>query len=82
MIDTCMFCHKVKDRLDELDIDYNKVIVPTNHSERDVVKRVSGQRVVPVLVDDEHGVTMPESENILDYIDKTIVPSLDATPNP
>ena len=42
------------------------------HSGRDEVKRVSGQRGVPVIVDDEHGVTMSESDNILDYVEKTL----------
>jgi len=33
---------------------------------------VSGQRGVPVLVDEERGVTMAESENILDYVEVTL----------
>jgi glutathione S-transferase len=36
------------------------------------VKRVSGQRGVPVLVDDDHGVTMSESENILEYVERSL----------
>ena len=40
------------------------------HSDRDVVKRVSGSRTVPAIVDDETGVTMSESANIVEYLDK------------
>jgi glutathione S-transferase len=42
------------------------------HSDRNEVKRVSGQRGVPLLVDDEHGVTMAESERILEYVERTL----------
>ena len=70
-LDGCPFCEKVADRLDEVGVDYETVWVDAMHSDRDEVKRVSGQRAVPVLVDDERGVTMPESENILEFIDTT-----------
>jgi glutathione S-transferase len=32
---------------------------------------VSGQRAVPVYVDDEHGITMAESARIMEYLDVT-----------
>ncbi|NHN41978.1 NrdH-redoxin [Halorubellus sp. JP-L1] len=70
-LDGCPWCELVADRLDELDLDYDSVWVDALHSERDEVKRVSGQRAVPVLVDDEYGVTMNESENIVAYLDTT-----------
>ncbi len=70
-LDGCPWCELVADRLQELDIEYDSVWVDQLHSERDEVKRVSGQRQVPVLVDDETGVTMPESENIVEYLDTT-----------
>lgn len=72
-LDGCPYCERVADRLDEHDIEYDSVWVDALHSERDEVQRVSGQRGVPVLVDDERGVTMAESENILEYIDATLV---------
>jgi len=70
-LDGCPWCELVADRLAELDLDYDSVWVDALHSERDAVKRVSGQRAVPVLVDDEYGVTMNESENIVEYLDTT-----------
>jgi glutathione S-transferase len=35
------------------------------------VKRVSGSRTVPVLVDPEKGATLTESANIVDYLDES-----------
>ncbi|MEY7849842.1 glutathione S-transferase N-terminal domain-containing protein [Natrarchaeobius sp. A-rgal3] len=71
-LEGCPYCEAVTDRLDEIDVDYEYEWVPALHSGRDQVKRVSGQRAVPVLVDEEHGVTMAESENILEYVDRTL----------
>jgi len=73
-LDGCPYCEKVADRLDELGIDYDSVWVEALHSNRDEVKRVSGQRGVPVLVDDGRGVTMAESERILEFIETTYAP--------
>lgn len=69
-LEGCPYCEKVVQRLDELEIDYETTWVPSLHSERELVKQISGQRQVPVLVDEDHGVTMPESDRILEYLDK------------
>jgi glutaredoxin len=71
-LDGCRHCEAVHDALAEHDIDYETVPVEGLHSERDEVKRVSGQRAVPVLVDEANGVTMNESENILTYVERTL----------
>ena len=67
----CPYCEKVADRLEELDIDYETTWVSERHSERNEVKALSGQRQVPVLVNEGRGVTMPESDRIIEYRDKT-----------
>jgi glutathione S-transferase len=47
-------------------------MVPRSHSERTEVEEVSGQTGVPVLVDPEHGVEgMPESDDIVEYLEET-----------
>ena len=69
-LEGCPYCELVADKLDELEIEYDSIWVEGLHSKRDEVKRVSGQRGVPVIVDDDTGVTMPESEHILEYIEK------------
>jgi glutathione S-transferase len=70
-LEGCPYCELVVDRLDELDIDYESVWVEGLHSRRNEVARVSGQRQVPVLVDEERGITMAESERILEYLDQS-----------
>ena len=72
-LDGCPYCEKVADRLDELGIEYETIWTEALHSKRNEVKRVSGQRGVPVLVDDEHGVTMPESDRILEFAERSYV---------
>ncbi len=71
-LDGCPYCEKVHDALEEHEVDYETEWVGALHSERDEVKRVSGQRAVPVLVDDERGVTMNESDNVLEYVERTL----------
>ncbi|WP_117594956.1 glutathione S-transferase N-terminal domain-containing protein [Haloprofundus halophilus] len=71
-LDGCPYCEKVHDALQENDVDYETHWTEAMHSDRDEVKRVSGQRAVPFLVDTDRGVTMGESENILRYIEKTL----------
>jgi len=71
-LDGCPFCKKVEDALEANDIEYETRWVEGLHSKRNEVKRVSGQRAVPVLIDDDRGVTMAESANILEYVEKTL----------
>jgi glutaredoxin len=71
-LDGCPYCEAVHDALEEHGIPYETTWVEALHSKRDAVKRVSGQRAVPVLIDDDNGVTMTESENILTYIERTL----------
>jgi len=71
-LDGCPFCETVHDALQEHDVAYDTEWVDALHSQRNEVKRVSGQRIVPVLVDDERGVTMNESQNIETYIERTL----------
>ena len=70
-LDGCPYCETVADRLDELKIDYDSIWVEPLHSQRDEVKRVSGQRGVPVLVDEDQGVTMAESDRILEFVERS-----------
>ena len=70
-LEGCPYCELVVDRLDELDLDYESIWVEGLHSKRNEVARVSGQRQVPVVVDEDRGVTMAESERILEYLDQS-----------
>jgi len=70
-LQACPFCERVVRKLDEYGLDYHSRFVEPMHSDRNVVKRVSGSRTVPAIVDETTGVTMSESANIVDYLDKT-----------
>ena len=70
-LEGCPYCEAVVDVLEELDLAFESVWVEGLHSKRNEVQRVSGQRQVPVLVDDEYGVTMAESERINEYLRTT-----------
>lgn len=78
-LEGCPYCEKVVSRLEELDLDFESVWVEGMHSRRNEVRRVSGQRVVPVLVDDERGVTMAESDRIDEYLDASYGADREAT---
>ncbi|ELY93274.1 glutaredoxin [Natrialba chahannaoensis JCM 10990] len=70
-LEGCPFCETIVDELEDLDVACESVWVEGLHSKRNEVKRVSGQRQVPVVIDDEYGVTMAESERILEYLEST-----------
>ena len=70
-LQACPFCERVVRRLEEYDLDYRSRFVEPMHSDRNVVKRISGKRTVPAIVDENTGVTMSESANIVDYLDRT-----------
>ena len=70
-LQACPFCERVVRALDEYDLDYESRFVEPLHSKRDAVKRVSGARTVPVIVDEHTGVTMSESDNIVTYLENT-----------
>ncbi|MEF8781413.1 MAG: glutaredoxin [Haloferacaceae archaeon] len=71
-LDGCPYCEAVHEALEEAGVAYDTRWVDALHSQRDEVKRASGQRVVPVLVDHERGVTTCESERIIEYVEATL----------
>ena len=70
-LQACPFCERVTRTLQSHDVDYRSRFVEPLHSERDVVKRISGKRTVPAIVDENTGVTMSESANIVEYLERT-----------
>ncbi|MFW6320356.1 MAG: glutaredoxin family protein [Halohasta sp.] len=70
-LQACPFCERVVRKLDDYDLEYESRFVEPMHSDRNVVKRVSGSRTVPAIVDDSTGVTMSESANIVEYLETT-----------
>ncbi len=70
-LQACPFCERVIRLLEEYDLDYRSRFVEPMHSDRNVVKRESGKRTVPALVDDNTGATLTESANIVSYLETT-----------
>ena len=70
-LQACPFCERAVRKLNELGLEYRSRFVEPMHSERNVVKRVSGKRSVPAIVDENTGVTMSESANIVEYLEAT-----------
>lgn len=70
-LQACPFCERVVRKLDEYDLAYRSRFVEPMHSDRNVVKRLSGKRSVPAIVDEITGVTMSESGNIVEYVERT-----------
>jgi glutathione S-transferase len=70
-LQACPFCERVVRRLHEYDLAYRSRFVEPLHSKRNVVKRISGRRTVPAIVDETTGVTLTESARIVEYLDTT-----------
>jgi glutathione S-transferase len=65
----CPDCEVVRRKLADLHVEYELVIVPDFRPMRKVVQEVSGQYYVPVLKDGD--IVLTETDDILDYLDKT-----------
>lgn len=65
----CPYCARVRDKMTELLLDYKTVNVPRDHAERTIVKEVSGQTGIPVMVDGE--VILDDDDDIIPYLEKT-----------
>mgnify|MGYP000017653075 FL=1 len=70
-LQACPFCERVVHALHEYDVPYRSRYVEPLHSRRTVVKRLTGKRTVPAIVDESTGVTMSESGAIVDYLAAT-----------
>jgi len=70
-LQACPYCERVVRKLQKYDIPYQSRFIEPMHSDRNVVKRISGKRTVPAIVDENTGVTMSESANIVQYIENT-----------
>jgi glutathione S-transferase len=70
-LQACPFCERVVRVLQDNDIPYRSRFVEPMHADRNVVKRISGKRTVPAIVDENTGVTMSESANIVEYLEAT-----------
>jgi len=65
--DTCPYCHKVMEYLDENNIPYKKIDVKDKLNE-EVLLKIGGKVQVPFLVDKENNIEMYESYDIIEYL--------------
>ncbi|MBC5793412.1 MAG: glutathione S-transferase N-terminal domain-containing protein [Nanohaloarchaea archaeon] len=64
----CPFCSKVRQKMTDLGIDF--IARAVDPDDRSRVEEVSGQTNVPVLVDPNEDVVMPESDDIVEYLEE------------
>ncbi len=67
----CPFCRKVREVLNELELDYICRISHTGSQQREIMLKLGGQAQVPFLVDQSKGVMMYESDVIVEYLRST-----------
>jgi len=64
----CPFCGKVRSKMTDLGLDF--IARQVDPQDRTRVEEVSGQEGVPVLVDPNTDTVMPESDDIVEYLEE------------
>lgn len=67
-LERCPWCAAVRQALSNVGVEARLVEVPRARERRDEVERLSGQRLVPTLVDHEHGVVVWDSRRVVRYL--------------
>ncbi len=70
MMETCPYCKKVLNFMEENGINCNKIDINQKNNEEALIK-LGGKRQVPFLVDRERNIQMYESADIIEYL-KTV----------
>lgn len=70
VLESCPYCKKVIDFLNERGIDYRKIDISNKISEEALIK-LGGKRQVPFLLDKKRNIQMYESDDIIEYL-KTV----------
>lgn len=69
--ENCPYSRKVRNKLDELGLEYDETVVPDKHSERTEVENLTGQTGVPVLFDDHIDEDfLANSDEIVSYLQR------------
>ena len=71
ILETCPYCQKVMNFMDENKIKYRKIDIKNKASEDSLIKKKK-KRQVPFLVDTDRNIQMYESADIIEYI-KTLM---------
>lgn len=62
----CPFCDIVKEQLENLNLEYTTIRVPSPSHQRQIVQEISGQSLVPVIVDGDEIIN--DSRRIIEYL--------------
>ena len=62
----CPYCGIVKKKLEELELEFTTIAVPSSHHLRMEVRELSGQSLVPIIVDGEKVIN--DSRKIIKYL--------------
>lgn len=65
----CPYCARVRSKMTDMLLDYKTVNVPTAHADRQLVKDVSGQTGIPVMVDGDTTIA-DDDDAIIAYLEK------------
>lgn len=69
-LDHCPYCRNVRQKLDELKLEYELIEVPKVREERHQVMEASGQLFVPVLIDGSV-VISDDDDKAISYLEET-----------
>lgn len=69
ILETCPYCRKVMNYLDENEIPYNKHDISQDDNLEKLIE-LGGMQQVPYLYDTENDIGMYESDDIINYIDE------------
>ncbi len=71
----CPYCKKVRSRLSALGLSWIAHSAEPGSNSADILEKISGDHQVPFLVDADRGVMMPESDQIIAYLDENFAPN-------
>lgn len=68
--ESCPYSRKVRTRLSELGLSWIAHSAEQGTKTAEALEKISGDQKIPFLVDAERGVMMPESDDIIEYLDE------------
>ena len=66
-IELCPYCEKVRNAFAEMGIEYQEIRAEYESPEREELIAIGGKGQVPFLMDEDKGVQMYESDDIIAY---------------
>ena len=69
--ESCPYCAKVRQKLEELGLDYLSHPSPLGSKNREFLSRFLPELQFPLLIDTERNVFLFESDDICHYLEKT-----------